>query len=56
MSSTVKIPFLGGGHCIRPSPRLLTALRSLLPNDRSWPGGEVEEYVSIQNWGSDVRI
>jgi hypothetical protein len=39
-----------------PTERLLTALRTLLATDRSWPSGEVEQYVSAGDWGSDVRI
>jgi hypothetical protein len=39
-----------------PSDDLLLAIRSLLPNNRAWPGGEVEEYTSDGEWESDVRI
>ena len=37
-----------------PSARFLTALRGLLPTDKSW--GETEEYASAGDWSSDVRI
>jgi hypothetical protein len=37
-----------------PSARLLSALRTLLPNDQSW--GETEEYVSRGDFSSDIRI
>ena len=37
-----------------PSSQLLSGLRSLLPLDKSW--GETEEFVSTDDWGSDVRI
>jgi hypothetical protein len=37
-----------------PSERFLTAIRVLLPTDKSW--GETEEYVSADVWGSDVRV
>ena len=37
-----------------PSIQLLAALRKLLPTDKSW--GETEEYISAENFGSDVRI
>jgi hypothetical protein len=37
-----------------PSARFLTAVRALLPTDKSW--GETEEYVSAGDWSSDVRI
>lgn len=39
-----------------PTERLLVAVRTLLPTEKSWPGGEVEEYVSAGDWGSDIRI
>jgi len=37
-----------------PSERLVSAMRTLLPKDKSW--SETEEYVSEPSWGSDVRI
>jgi hypothetical protein len=37
-----------------PSARLLAAIRTLLPTDKSW--GETEEYVSSGEWSSDVRV
>jgi hypothetical protein len=37
-----------------PSAAFLTAIRTLLPGDKS--RGETEEYVSAGDWGSDVRI
>jgi hypothetical protein len=37
-----------------PTERLLSALRTLLPHDKSW--GETEEYVSEGDFSSDVRI
>ena len=37
-----------------PSARFLTAVRALLPSDKSW--GETEEFVSAGDWSSDVRI
>jgi hypothetical protein len=37
-----------------PSAGLLTALRALLPEDKSW--GDIEEYASIGDFGSDIRI
>jgi hypothetical protein len=37
-----------------PSARFLTALRSLLPIDKSWD--ETEEFVSAGDWSSDIRI
>jgi hypothetical protein len=49
-------PSLGWWALHPPSDDLLLAIRSLLPNDRAWPGGEVEEYTSDGEWESDVRI
>ena len=37
-----------------PSQNLLNQLRSLLPINKSW--GETEEFVSQDEWGSDLRI
>lgn len=37
-----------------PSEQFLSAIRALLPTDKSW--GETEEYVSVGDWGSDVRV
>lgn len=37
----------------KPDEKLLDSLRILLPNDKSWG---VEEYVSANDWGSDIRI
>lgn len=46
----------GGGwwEAHPPSARLLSDLRTLLPNDQSW--GDTEEYVSGGDLSSDVRI
>lgn len=49
-------PSLGWWALHPPSDALLIAIRSLLPNDRAWPGGEVEEFTSDGEWESDVRI
>jgi len=38
----------------QPSQRFLAVIRTLLPKDESW--GETEEYVSAQEWGSDLRV
>ena len=38
----------------QPSPKFLSRLRELLPNNTSW--GPVEEYVSDGDWSSDLRI
>jgi hypothetical protein len=38
----------------QPPSALLRELRSLLPNETSW--GEVEEFESADEWGSDLRI
>ena len=46
-------PRLGWWTSHPPSDDLLLAIRSLLPNDRAWPGGEVEEYTSDGEWESD---
>jgi hypothetical protein len=37
-----------------PSEHFLVAIRNLLPTDKSW--GETEEYVSADDWSSDVRV
>lgn len=37
-----------------PSEQFLSAIRALLPTDKSW--GETEEYVSAGDWSSDVRV
>jgi hypothetical protein len=37
-----------------PSQNLLIQLRSLLPVNKSW--GATEEFVSQDEWGSDLRI
>lgn len=37
----------------KPDNKLLDSLRILLPIDKSWG---VEEYVSANDWGSDIRI
>ena len=37
-----------------PSVRFLSDLRALLPTDKSW--GNVEEFISTEKWGSDLRI
>lgn len=37
----------------KPDEKLLDSLRILLPIDKSWG---VEEYVSANDWGSDIRI
>lgn len=39
-----------------PDNYMLNQLRDLLPNDNSWPGGDVEEYITDNMWGSDCRI
>jgi len=39
-----------------PTEHLLAAVRSLLPTDKSWPGGDVEEYVLGGDYSSDIRI
>lgn len=39
-----------------PSAKLLAELRALLPLDKSWPGGQVEEYTTSPEYGSDIRI
>ena len=41
---------------VKPNEEMLNNLRVLLPNDNSWPGGDVEEYVTNNEWGSDCRI
>jgi hypothetical protein len=38
----------------QPPSALLRELRSLLPNETSW--GEVEEFDTADDWGSDLRI
>jgi hypothetical protein len=38
----------------QPPSALLRELRSLLPNEASW--GEVEEFESADEWGSDLMI
>jgi len=38
----------------QPPSALLRELRNLLPNETSW--GEVEEFESADDWGSDLRI
>jgi hypothetical protein len=38
----------------QPSREAMTRIRSLLPNNNS--NGENEEFISGDNWGSDIRI
>jgi hypothetical protein len=39
-----------------PSEQFLSGIRALLPHARPWPGGDVEEYVCSEDWGSDIRV
>jgi len=44
----------GWWACHPPTARLLAGVRELLPVDKSW--GETEEYVSVGDLNSDLRI